>query len=373
MKIIQIGPVTPEYGGSYVGGIATHLIQLVKALAKKNVKSLILSTNQIYHLEGDVNVVGMANKIRLINLFIRSPICFLYSALRGGKSEVINTAYEHYIKSKFSSSEIIILVHSLHCTFADNLLSEYKVIYTDHGFWQKKSNDELIKNRIEKSSHIISVSNYAKKILIESFPMASSKTSVIYNPINKPTCEELSFSNKMNEKGKIIFFNGYSESIKRKGLDLLVQTTIPDLNREQFEIIADDEGKNYIEVKNFQNVNVYGKQPYKTIANLYQKSKLMVLPSRSESFGIVYIEAASYGVPVIGFKPMIEEFNEYLGLDIGFGFDPEQQSTVDLKALVSRTLDTNWDKEKMQKVVAGKFSWEYLSENFIKIYTNDYK
>lgn len=368
MKIIQIGPVTPVYGGSYVGGIATHLIQLVKALGKIKLSSVILSTSKIDHSDGDVHIIGMASRLQLISLLIRNPIYFIKSLLREGKAGVIDAVYERYIKSKFSSEEVIIHVHSLHCRFADNLLDQYKVIYTDHGFWQKSGNKELLETRIKKSAQIISVSNYAKRMLIEQFPIADSKISVVYNPINKPTQEELDFSKNIVENEKIIFFNGYSETLKRKGLDLLVDSTIPNLSEEIFQVIVDDEGKDYIKSKKLKNVNVHGKLPYTKVSELYQQSKLMVLPSRSESFGIVYIESASYGVPVVGFKPMIEEFNQYLGIDIGYGFDPKVQTVDDLQFLVSKALITNWDREKIRELVTAKFSWEHLSEEFVKVY-----
>ncbi|MEZ8233052.1 glycosyltransferase family 4 protein [Vibrio splendidus] len=369
MKIIQIGPVTPEYGGSYVGGIATHLIQLVNALAKKEVESLILSTSQQDHSIASINVIGMASKARFVNLFIRSPICFIKSALNKRKAGVIKTTYSSYIKLNFSPKDVIIHVHSLHCEFADDLLDEYKVVYTDHGFWQKKGNEKKIENRILKSANVISVSNYARNVLIEKFPSAKSKSTVIYNPINKPTHEELCLSDQIHEKDKIIFFNGYSESLKRKGLDILAQDAIPNLSSEKFQIIADDEGQSYIESKKLRNTDVCGKQPYSKISALYQQSKLMVLPSRSESFGIVYIESASYGVPVVGFKPMVEEFNQYLGIDIGIGFDPDKQTATDLRVSIDNALNETWDKHTMRKIVAQKFSWEFLSKEFVQVYS----
>lgn len=51
-----------------------------------------------------------------------------------------------------------------------------------------------------------------------------------------------------------------------------------------------------------QNVTFEGSKPYSELVEIYQNSELLLLPSYSESFGMVMTEAMSCGMPVIAIK-----------------------------------------------------------------------
>ncbi|WP_439832683.1 glycosyltransferase family 4 protein [Aeromonas caviae] len=369
MKIIQIGPVTPEFGGTFVGGIATHLTQLVENISRNGFEIKILSTTKKNITRQGVTVIGMASPILRLKFIVNRPLAFIESmVIRGGKYSLVRSLYEYYIKSNYSHEESIIHIHSLHCDFADNILDDYNVIFTDHGFWQKKFDREIIRERVKKAKKIISVSKYAKARLINEFPEAEEKVEVIYNPITPVEKRDSNWKDSEQEKN-IIFFNGYSESLKRKGLDLLIDKSVRKLKDERFEVVVDDEGRDYIAQQGkFNNLIVNDKLPFDKIIDIYKRTKLMVLPSRSESFGIVYIEAASFGIPVIGFKPVIEEFNEFLGIDIGLTFDPEKETSLELLKKIEEALSISWNHEKIKSVVERKFSWNEISKAFVDIY-----
>ncbi|MFQ1728165.1 glycosyltransferase family 4 protein [Aeromonas veronii] len=368
MKIIQIGPVTPEFGGTFVGGIATHLTQLVEHMSRKGFEIKILSTTKKDVTRQGVAVIGMASPILRLKFILNRPLVFIESMLRGGKYSLVRSLYEYYIKLHYSYEESIIHIHSLHCDFADNIIDDYNVIFTDHGFWQKEFDREIIRERVKKAKKIISVSKYAKDRLINEFPEAAGKVEVIYNPIIPAENRETNGDGSEGEKN-IIFFNGYSESLKRKGLDILIDKSVRKLKDERFEVVVDDEGRDYIAQQGkFNNLIVNDKLPFDKIKDIYKRTKLMVLPSRSESFGIVYIEAASYGIPVIGFKPVIEEFNEFLGIDIGLTFDPEKETSLELLEKIEKALSISWDHEKIKRVVERKFSWNEIAKDFFDIY-----
>ncbi|HCT5078664.1 TPA: hypothetical protein OTZ30_003318, partial [Vibrio cholerae] len=89
MKIIQIGPVTPEFGGTFVGGIATHLTQLVENISSKGIEIKILSTTKRNITRQGVIVIGMASPLLRLEYFLKKPLSFVISMLNGGKRSLV--------------------------------------------------------------------------------------------------------------------------------------------------------------------------------------------------------------------------------------------------------------------------------------------
>ncbi|MGR5187690.1 glycosyltransferase family 4 protein [Photobacterium damselae] len=365
MKIIQIGPVVPELGGEKVGGVATHLCQLTESLLSLGYDVDVLTTIK----KNNNNIVGMNARLKILKTIFRNPKLFINGFITKNYVPFYKKHYYDYIVDNYNPNDVIIHIHSLHNYFGDLLNNKYKVIYTDHGFWQSKDvNKKNILKRISKSKKIISVSHYAKEILKEFIDDESllDKLNVIYNPIKMEAFCDF-------KKENTIFFNGYSDSLKRKGLDILYENVVCHYKDITFNIVCDTDGLEYLNGKNKDNINSYSNIPYKDIIKLYQKSKLMILPSKSESFGLVYIESLIYNTPVIGFKPIIDEFNDYLGCEIGYGFDPFIDTGHRLKELTDKALNNKWDFNKINRAIVDKFSWDNQISKYNDLYIDSFQ
>lgn len=163
------------------------------------------------------------------------------------------------------------------------------------------------------------------------------------------------------------FFNGYSESLSRKGFDdfLLLATKYP---TKKFIAIADDESIQFYNQNPRENLEVIGQCSYSEVIDIYKNSEYMILPSKSESFGLVYIEAASHGLPVLGFAPIINEFNSYLSIEIGIPYYPEYQSKEELLTLFDKLNKSKYDRENIINTVREKFTWKNKINEYIDIY-----
>jgi glycosyltransferase involved in cell wall biosynthesis len=83
-------------------------------------------------------------------------------------------------------------------------------------------------------------------------------------------------------------------------------------------------------------------------------SELLCLPSRSESFGIVMIEALAAGTPVVGFGPTFDEIRTRIGIDIG---EPVREGTPDeVREGIGRVLARPWDRSRLRGGAVGAFS-----------------
>lgn len=125
-------------------------------------------------------------------------------------------------------------------------------------------------------------------------------------------------------------------------------------NKNEFKRIIEDEHTGYIE-----------SQPKEKLIDIYRKSDIFVMPSFTESFGLVYAEAMSQGLPVIyskgqGFDRQFEE-----GV---VGYHVTSSSPQNVADNIVKIIE-NYDC-LAKKVVdcSHKFNWNDISERYQKIY-----
>lgn len=121
--------------------------------------------------------------------------------------------------------------------------------------------------------------------------------SIIPNPAPFSTAEKSTLLNK-----KIIAVGSFSFN---KGYDLLLKiwtNVAPEYPEWELSIYGKNTSQNLkseAEILDLKNINFY--EPVVNIEKKYLESSIFVLPSRSEGFGMVLIEAMSCSVPVISF------------------------------------------------------------------------
>lgn len=185
--------------------------------------------------------------------------------------------------------------------------------------------------------------------------------------------DEHLFTPCTNKKEKFTFFTlcGISE---QKGIDILLHaiSKIDKSLNEKIDFLIAGEGK---ELQKYQqlsiqlglsNVTWLGRITREDTPSYFQRSHAFVLPSRHETFGIVYAEAIACGLPVIATKcggpeDIVNDFNGLL-IDI----DNIEQLTHAISSIY--TDYKNFDSAKIQKDFQTRFSKKIVVDKMVKIY-----
>lgn len=159
---------------------------------------------------------------------------------------------------------------------------------------------DIEREGLSQADKVIAVSNYTKQRIVEHYGVPPEKIDVIYNgiePESEPDYHE--------RAGKVVTFIG--RLTIQKGADHFLNAAkrVLDIDPEVTFIIA---GKGDMEYRLIDMVCQMGMSHNVLFAgwvdeqkrnNLFDMSSVYVMPSLSEPFGIVALEAISGGVPVI--------------------------------------------------------------------------
>ncbi|MBL3645926.1 glycosyltransferase family 4 protein [Bacillus sp. RHFB] len=105
----------------------------------------------------------------------------------------------------------------------------------------------------------------------------------------------------------------------------------------------------------------------KTISGIMDKSDIFVMPSFNETFGLVYIEAMSRGIPVIYSRGQAIDgfFNDG---EVGYAVDSTNNDMI-IKAI--KKIIANYNQMSIKSISnSKKFNWTEIGKQYINLYKN---
>lgn len=291
-----------------------------------------------------------------------------------------------YIEKQVDMNTIDIM-HA-HCVFADGAIAlklkqKYNIDYilsvrADTKEYFKKMPHAVIqlKNIILNAKKVIFIApnmieEINKKLDENTKKILKEKTIVLPNGINDYWHKNA--ESKKYKKRDYLELVQVSEFIKRKKIDESINI-IEYLNnngvKSKLTLIGSgkyfDDIKQYVKNKHLENFVTFTGQinDIDKLKDIYKNSDIFIMPSLNETFGLVYIEAMTQGLPVIyktgtgidGF------FNTKIGFGIGeFDYEEIKNNIIELI--------NNYDTISLECVEQSKrFNWSNIANEITKLY-----
>ncbi len=228
---------------------------------------------------------------------------------------------------------------------------------------------KLIENIVSKLGKSIAVSQMTKKNL-ESLGFKDKDVYIIPNGIDLKRVSEVT---PHIEKCDVIFVG---RLIKEKNVDVLLKA-IDYVGHElcdiRCHIIGDGPEKDrlvkLVDDRRIDNhVTFFGFMEHDEIISRIKSSKLFVLPSSREGFGIVVIEAFACGVPVITVKHERNAAYRLVNKETGIviNLDVYELGDAIYRIITNDNLQENMSKSAM--TVAQEYDWDGVVDKLICIY-----
>ena len=264
----------------------------------------------------------------------------------------------------------------LPCAIAVGKKYNIPIVETEH--WSDLKKDILpfyanyMSQYYKATNKIIAVSNALQTTLNRRFGVNST---VINNMVSDtyfestPTLTPSSFNHKNNT-----CFISIGSLIHRKGFDILIEAfhnANIDKTKWKLFIIGDGAERDCLEkiIREkglYENIILLGKLNKQEISDILQKSDVFVLPSRSETFGVVYIEAMARGLPCIGTRCGGPE--EFITSDVGLLTNVNDTDALRDAILWMFKHNNEYDRTKIRQICYDRFSSTKIAKQCIEIY-----
>ena len=228
---------------------------------------------------------------------------------------------------------------------------------------------------MKEASHIIFISEVYRQSLFQKYvPQQERETLLQKTHIIPFGIDDFWFDHIDNEKKHLLLekkirllFVG--DICKNKNISTVV-AAVSRLREEGWDISFTIVGKIldkrlYRELSKAEFLTYGGEQTKETLIDYYRQSDIFIMPSFTETFGLVYAEALSQGVPVIysqgqGFDGQFQE-----GV-VGYHVDPySMEAVAESIVRIAKEYDTI---QPRCAVAARKFSWMEIARQYEKLY-----
>jgi len=229
---------------------------------------------------------------------------------------------------------------------------------------------------LKEASTVVFLSKTYRDLVIEKYVPINlkkeiyTKTEIIPNGIDEFWLQNIGNVKDIQKNGRIKLLQVGVVS-KRKNPETSIKAA-EILQKRGYDIIFTivgriDNNRMYKQIKDKRFTKYIPPVPREELINIYRENYIFVMPSITETFGLVYAEAMSQGLPVIytrgqGFDGQFEDG------EVGYSVN-----CFDAEEIADRIEDVinNYDRISNNAINrVEKFDWNVLSKEYIKIYNS---
>ncbi len=206
--------------------------------------------------------------------------------------------------------------------------------------------------------------NQRKKLLKKVYVIPNAIDDFWINNCGNPKSEiavnkrviNLIFAGRIDKNKNIETTQAAMNILNNNGIKCRLKIVGPVSEKDTFESIMKNKNTVYLE-----------KQPKEELIHEYRESDVFVMPSFTETFGLVYVEAMSQGLPVVyskgqGFDGFFEEG------EIGFSSDSSSAESV---AKAIQNCLRGYSERSTRCIEKAKyFNWENISNRYADVFLN---
>lgn len=392
-KPLKVLHVIPYYYPAFnFGGPVTLVHYLNRALVKKGIDVTVFTTNIDIEDQVENNSEVIVDGVRVIYFKQKSYLRFLSRSGWNFSFDLIDS-----LRKRLNQFDVVHIseVWSFSAAFASYYSIKFKKPYivTPRGslypytfkkkIWKKLPYYHFVTKKILKNASFIQYVTEDEKAQSHSFLKLKNKPVVIPSGIDfaefsaLPERDELKNKFPFLKGKKVILF--LSRIIWIKGLDILIDSfkeLVKTRNDLHLLIVGNDSGDSYKEVvkgwikeSGIENMVTFaGLLKGKDKLMAYAGSDIFVLPSYSENFGMVVIEAMACGVPVIisdkvGLSKNVKKYDAGIVIN-----NKAENITEALKKLLDNSELRKAFSEKGKKF-AQYYNIDNVADMMINVYT----
>lgn len=409
MRPLIIGPLPPELGTASPGGIAYHVWQLSRGLADTGIQADVLVGGLFWgetQKRENIQLLGWRLSPgafwQALRLWVMHPRGLRSLVRYRDSARFLNMAYRLTLAGQLDKYDLC-HIHGLYneaIPVVRALAPRLPIIATIHGYstayiakradgsrYHEQPIPRIIGDQtaLLKSVNLVAHVSEADRSKGQRLGVRWSCPEVIlHNGVDFPKYEPP----ETIERERSLVFVGDLNLNKRINLTLDAVALLADMAGVaeravvHLHVVGDGPGRRKVEnrARTGDWCVFHGHMLQQDLRALLRRQAVMVVPSLSESFGLVYIEALSEGMAVIGYDQVIQEFREILECDdaekaLLVPFAPENSDPEGLAREMEAILDFYFSPQgqeaitRLRKKAQQFFGWP----NAIKSVTDAYK
>lgn len=245
-----------------------------------------------------------------------------------------------------------------------NTFFKYMIHLRPLGIKIMKNADKII--FLSKAYYEQMIEKYIPKSFVEQF---IAKSVIIPNGIDKFWLDNIYSKNASIEKSKVkLVYAGRIDKNKNIGSTINAMSLLTNKGVDTFlDVVGkvEDESE-YKKLLNDKRIIYHSPMKKEQLIELYRRNDIFVMPSFHETFGLVYAEAMSQGLPVIytkgeGFDGQFEDGT------VGYSVNPNEPEQI--ANAIEKICQKYASISSNCNQLVERFNWESISEQYENIYS----